>query len=119
MTYPEHDKLHKAKEELGTEHVGQFLEWLEQDGLILARFHDHERNCDSEKEQNQRYAHRGENGRFYSHPKNECLREDDVLVAERMPIMQLLARYAGIDLAKLDEEKRAMLDEVRALRKGG
>jgi hypothetical protein len=123
--YPEHEKLHAAKEELKTEELGRFLEWLQQDGIQLARFWKHEVNCESIGDgvsyNNDEYPHcpspfrhQSENGRWYKHKEKDCGYENDgIMNCIHEPIMKLLARYAGIDLERLENEKRAMLDEVR------
>ena len=39
--YPEHEKMKSAKETLGTEYVGAFLEWLRSETpVVLAEFDD-------------------------------------------------------------------------------
>lgn len=119
-TVPEHDKLHKAKEELGTEAIGAFLEWLQHDGIQLARFWDHETNCESSEDDQYPFRHEGENGRCYKHKKSSCGYEGDgTMTPVHEPINKLLARYAGIDLAKLEEEKRALLEYERSRQRAG
>lgn len=112
---PEHDKLHKAKAELGTEEIGAFLEWLGHDGIQLARYWEHEKNCESQDHRDDRYDCLDEaSWRWFTHDKEDCLRErEGVLVLAHEPIMKLLARYADIDLERLEDEKRALLEEVR------
>jgi hypothetical protein len=117
--YPEHEKLHRVKEELGTEFIGAFLEWLGHDGIQLARYWDHETNCESVSDDEDPdgpspFRHRSENWRWYKHTKKNCGYENDgMLICIHEPIMKLLARYADVDLEKLETEKRQMLDDAR------
>jgi len=97
---PEHEKLLKVKAELGTEHIGAFLEWLGHEGIQLAKFWRHEVNCEGGSH----------------HKKEHCGYEaDGVLYCIHESIQALLARYADIDLQKLEDEKRAILEYQRAL----
>jgi hypothetical protein len=79
--YPEHEKLKKISDKSQT--VGDFLEWLNSQGLHLCEWVD------------SRYAGEGE---FSSANKNT----DD-----------LLAEFFEIDQAKLEEEKRELIQEAR------
>jgi len=117
--YPEHEKLHKAKAELGTEEIGAFLDWLGSDGIQLARFWKHEVNCERSEERDRvGFQYEGENG-YYRHKEERCgYQNEGVLIPSRESIQKLLARYADVDLEKLEDEKRAMLDELRATQKG-
>lgn len=81
--YPEHEKLYRMKKELGTEHIGQFLEWLAQTGIVLAEWEE------------------------------ETRWREDQLIAHNETIEKLLARYAGVDLEVLEAEKRQMLADLR------
>lgn len=82
--YPEHNKLHRMKKELGLEHIGQFLEYLAADGIVLAKW----------EEETPRWR-------------------DEQLFPHTETIEKLLARYAGVDLEVLETEKRQMLAELR------
>lgn len=83
--YPEHEKLRAVKDK--AQAIGTFIEWLSSEGLVLARWHQHDEIC------------------------HNCDRDD--LVPDRASIEQLLARYFEIDLLKLDDEKRDMIEELR------
>lgn len=41
--YPEHDKLHAIKAQ--SQACGEFLKWLESEGIVLARYHQHTEDC--------------------------------------------------------------------------
>ena len=58
--------------------IGEFLEWLQGNEHVLAKWKD-----------------------------------DDQLVPVRKSIEQLLADYFDIDLKKVEEEKQAILEEIR------
>lgn len=79
--YPEHEKLLKIKTESNT--IGEFLEWLESEGTVLAGYS-----------------------------------ELDQLLPEHEPIRDRLARYFGIDQSKIEQEKRAMLENLQEKNNG-
>lgn len=84
MATPEHDRLAMAKRSNdATQVLGDFLEWLGEQGYFLGQFHDH-------------------GNRF--------------VPADSQANDRLVAEFFGIDLRKLDEEKRAILAAVRAFR---
>lgn len=91
--YVEHDRVAAVKAE--SQAIGQFLEWLSEEGLELARRHEHADGCYDE------------DGRL------ACGYRRDELAAEHSSIEVLLARYFDIDLNKLEAEKRAMLARLR------
>lgn len=82
-TYPEHEKLQNVKEE--SQFVGSFLDWAQSQGYFLAMRMDNE--------------------------DDDGPAEMTVKVPKR--IEELLAEYHDIDLKKLEEEKRHMLDQIR------
>ncbi len=95
MSYPEHDKLQKVRD--NSQEIGCFLEWLNSTKQIhLAKWVDVE------------YTDEDRFGRPKKIIRNElCVQPTD--------INAILAEYFNIDLKKLEEEKRAMLDEIRKL----
>ncbi len=93
--YPEHEKLHAVKER--SQAIGEFLEWLGTNGFHLAKWM---KVC----------APDGSAG--------EC-DEVDQLVQQSFNIENLLAEYFQIDLAKLEQEKRAMLEQIRKQNREG
>jgi hypothetical protein len=85
--YPEHEKLKKVSEK--SQVIGEFIDWL------------------GERDDPIHLAHWVESGRSTVHgPEHE-------LVYARVPINRLLAEFFGIDLDCLEDEKRAMLDDLR------
>lgn len=92
--YPEHDKLRAVKDR--SQIIGDFLSWLqEEQSVVLAKTHRHNANCVEEGDR-------------------VCGVESNQLVPEFRSIPKWLAQYFDIDEAKLEEEKRAMLDELRS-----
>lgn len=77
MTYPEHEKMSKIKDE--SQAQGEFIEWLQSKGFVLMYWDT----------------------------------DDDTWQYDHRPIRARLAEYHKIDLDKLEQEKRAMLAEIR------
>lgn len=117
--YPEHAKLREVKEQ--SQACGEFLSWLQNvKGVVLAKRHEHGDECYEPHD--------------CDDPVHECSLMADVHVdgcnreqekvcphsdGELVPAVHLhhaedlLAEFFEIDREKLDEEKRAMLAEVR------
>ncbi|QGZ16778.1 hypothetical protein PBI_DEWDROP_131 [Microbacterium phage Dewdrop] len=82
--YPEHEKLKAISGK--SQEIGQFLEWMQSEkGYQVGIFGD---------------ADSGEN--------------PDRLYPTYLNIQELLADYFEIDLKVIEQEKRAMLDSIRA-----
>lgn len=77
MKYPEHEKQSKIIDK--SQVVGEFLEWLEQEGMFVGEW-----STDITY--------------YYTN--------------------KLLARYFDINLDKIDDEKRQMIEELREMNKG-
>lgn len=80
--YPECTKMDQVSDE--SQRIGEFIEWLQEKGYILARYEEVE---------------------GYSNPQ---------LIPSPAPIERLLADYFGIDLDKVDQEQREILKVIRA-----
>lgn len=94
--YPEHAKLRLVSEKSQT--IGQFLDTFitkDQQAVSLCVMHKHEDTC---RDDDTRLA---------------CGLTAGEYVPLRESIEKTLAHYFGIDLVKLDQEKRAMLKELR------
>lgn len=111
-TYPEHDKLRAIADK--SQVCGEFIDWLHESGIQFAVYHAHSDACD---------LHTNDcPGAAYSDGTNppECRREfhcglrEDVLCPCFTSTTRLLAEFFEIDEAKLEREKRAMLDKLRA-----
>jgi len=93
--YPEHEKLLKVQAK--SQPIGEFLEWLRtEQGVKLCKW--------GKLHESQRY-HGLRYGLTEAYYEIERTTE------------QWLAEYFGVDLAKIAEEKRAMLEEMRAANK--
>ena len=92
--YPEHDKLQAVKE--ASQSIGAFLAWLQDEqGVVLTKAHAHSDSC-------------------YEDRARVCGAERGALVPVFASIPSWLSRYFDIDEAKLEAEKRQMLDECRS-----
>jgi hypothetical protein len=97
---PECDKLHAiaAKSQV----CGEFLDWIKGQ-FFLAKSHEHSDECFVRDD--------GEDDGF-----RHCGLRIDELTASHESTESLLARFFNIDMVKVENEKRALLD---AIRKGG
>ena len=99
--YPEHEKLHVIKDQ--SQACGDFLDWLgSEKRIVLAREHQHDEGCYDDPTSKNRQ-------RLCGLMKNELA----FIVVDKV---KLLAEYFEIDQAKLEAEKVAMLEEMRASR---
>jgi hypothetical protein len=95
--YPECDKMHKVHEK--SQAIGEFIEWLhDEKHIVFAKYHKHTENCYSE------------DGR-----RMACGMWEGTLYPEFVLINSALAEFFGIDLNKVEEEKRQILEEQRRL----
>lgn len=97
-SYPEHEK--QAKILPFAQRVGEFIEWLGEQGIQLAAYHEHTAACACPEAC--RRSHRW-----------HCDTPKDVLYSHNESIQSLLARFFEIDLKKIEAEKDAMLKELR------
>lgn len=90
QNYPEHEKLQAVKDK--SQAIGEFLEWLQDTKhYVIAQWEQ----VDPDTE------------------PGESSGADEGLFSASINIEKLLAEYFHIDLAKLEQEKQAMLDKVR------
>ena len=90
---PECDKMLAVKDK--SQAIGEFITWLREKGVVLAEYHEHTDACGS-----------------ISWP--ECGIHSVQPVAYHYDIEQLLVEYFEIDMNKVDQEKRAILEDLRA-----
>jgi hypothetical protein len=124
--YPEHDKLRAIKDK--SQAVGEFLEWLrDTKGLTICRRLEAETNgkppyvwkpgVTTARRDRKPTAGRNPTGfdKFNGDAEdNPDFREwFEGYHPEPTNTEKLLAEFFGIDLKALEEEKRAMLDEIR------
>ena len=92
VKYPEHEKVGKVKET--SQRIGEFLEWLQSKGIMFCK-------CTANL------------------PPDEVDYIYNVVgfVPMQMDINKITAEYFDIYLSKLEQEKRAMLAEIRKMNK--
>ena len=111
--YPEHEKLSAVREH--SQAIGEFLEWLNHsEGISLCRWQNYGTNgqpryVGPDHPRRQELNPRGLE--FVTNPDFEEWGEE--FQPDHRGVQLLLADYFGIDLARLDAEKRAMLDSLR------
>jgi hypothetical protein len=114
--YPEHEKLTAITPQ--SQAQGELLEWLAGKGVHLMVYY----STDEERtEPCTKCFHFTETAATLcgcrhckgSHEVKRTVHEEGWLPYSR-PVNNILAEYHGIDQAKLEAEKRAMLDELRA-----
>lgn len=93
--YPECEKMKAVHEQ--SQAIGQFLEWLEGQGMSVC----------------QRHEHSHDNG-CYEAGKLECGLDEDTYYPIYDSIEKILARHFDIDLDKVEAEKQAMLASIRS-----
>jgi hypothetical protein len=89
-SYPECDRLNAVSSEVST--LSEFLEWIQSDGLVLCRLDDTGKIC--------------MDANVFEY------------FATHESAQDLIYRFFAIDPGKLDRERRAILDELRALDMG-
>lgn len=93
MNTPELDKMMAVKPQ--SQAIGEFLDWLGQQGIELASRHHHTEEC------------------YDDDNRTLCgCRDGQLLPYYGGGIESLLARYFEIDLRKVDDERRAILREL-------
>jgi hypothetical protein len=125
MQTPEHDKMHEVKER--SQAIGEFIEWLGSEEGVSLTVHREKRwvcfvcGVIDEDDVRASRAFCGEDG------CRLCLQEGKESAVEHQPegyypyhftIEKLLAKHFDIDLNKVEDEKRAMLDELRTQNAG-
>lgn len=96
---PECEKMHAVKDK--SQAIGEFLEWLQAERKVhLCVVHSHSDGCYEEDDE------------FHEDPPKCGCNEGDYLPFHK-GTEQLLAEFFGIDLAKVEDEKRALLEFVR------
>ena len=109
--YPECKKLEKVEAQRGT--LIEFFEWLQSEGIVLAKPHEHEKGCHAPHE------HMDDCTFLACHLKEG---QDELVCGYRegslWPIRegsdQFMLRFFGIDPKKLEQERRAILADVQA-----
>lgn len=95
----EHEKLHTIRDK--SQVIGEFLEWLNMQGIVLASYHEHDECCYPPD-------------KFGSSRSKLCGLSENELYSFGMSIQKLLAIFFEIDPDKLEDEKRAILASLRS-----
>lgn len=91
--YPECEKLQAVHEE--SQKIGQFLDWLTGErGIYFCKFYTLEELLEYD-------------------PGIDYREEDAGFIRDYTPIQSLLAEYFEIDMDKVEEERRQILEELR------
>jgi hypothetical protein len=93
---PELDKIKSVSGSSQT--IGDFLEWLRNQDVVLAEYHKHEDSCFPEED---------------TERLEPMCNMDDRLVPVQMSIERWLAKYFDIDLDKAEEERVTVLEQWR------
>ena len=114
---PELDKMREVREQ--SQPIGEFIDWLAGQGILLMRSVPivHERwpwespyDVDGKRMWG---SHRGPDDGVHG-PPEQYEHGDDALIHHES-IEQMLARFFEIDLNAVEDERRALLDELRKL----
>lgn len=92
--YPEHEKLRAIQDQ--SQSCGEFMDWLIEQGVVLAKYHFHTDECHTE-----------------SSRRPSCGMSAEMLYPVHTSTESLLAKFFDIDLNKIELEKRAMLESIR------
>ena len=91
--YPECEKLAKVSED--SNKIGRFLDWLQSQGIMLAKYHEHTDDCYDE------------DGYDY-----ECEYTEEMIQPVYENKEDMLARYYNIDMDKVEKERREILKKA-------
>lgn len=97
--YPEHERLRAIKDQ--SQAIGEFLDWMSTQGVVRARWGCHHGYVTTAEVQDEP-------------PECRLCTQTDKLWPDTTRIPDLLASYFGIDQVKLEDEKQAMLETLRA-----
>lgn len=127
---PECDKLHGVRDQ--SQSIGQFIEWLQEKGIVFAKSHVHTDACHtlgySLRGFRKEYRDKVRKGSFSGEYRPVCTKEElhngafnkpqcgmteSTLYPEQVPIEKTLAEFFEIDLNKVEREKLRLLDFIR------
>lgn len=126
---PTLDKMRANRED--SQKIGEFLDWIQQNGLWVAEKHEHKGTDNEDRPSGCWRIHqctaicfcRGPHPHYPSRRKGcscrisvslVCGFADGEFYPMNLTIEKLLARYFKIDLKKVEEERRALLEAIRA-----
>lgn len=110
--YPELDKLSAFKGK--TQVVGEFLDWLGEKGLMISRYHKHSIGCVGGSEADLKV----QRGRLVIKPMPANATAKCGMSEEDIDLMYpktetYIAEFFDLDEDKMEEERRAMLADLR------
>jgi len=105
--YPECEKLSAVKDK--SQKIGEFLEWPPEKGVELSVRHTHTKECLDESDWE---VFEEDPGGFRT-DDFLCSCVDDGLLSYTVGKEKLLAEFFEIDLNKVEEERRAMIEDLR------
>ena len=111
--YPEHEKLKALGG--GNQTIGDFIEWLGENGLMITRYHQHSLGCSGGDPRRMEV----ERGRVVpkalpSNVRARCGMTEEEIEPAYHKTESLIAQYFDIDPEELEKEKDKMLEEIRA-----
>jgi methionyl-tRNA synthetase len=109
--YPEHDKLAKVSDY--SQAQGEFLAWLQEQGVQLMTWHESDEPDDCGACSHRTEASKARCNCACCNGTHQVLRHREGFVSLDRAIPDLLAEYHGIDQRRLEAEKRAMLAALR------
>lgn len=120
--YPEHKKQRRSIEEGHSQAIGEFIDWLLGQGIHLVRWgtnpDDPPLTCAFCNGTGLRWQQRGDGSARSPSNCSHCggtgQRAREGWLPDTRSPNRLLADYFEIDLAKIEDEKRAMLESIRA-----
>jgi len=111
-TYPECEKLSAVSGE--SNKIGAFLDWLNEQHIVLADYQEHcdhiESRCAGERCD---MDHEIGSWACGKDCEDYAPTSGNQLFPIRKPIESLLANYFEIDLAKVEKERRQILEDIR------
>ncbi|MDE1821261.1 MAG: hypothetical protein KGJ23_08685 [Euryarchaeota archaeon] len=119
-TTPECDKMAEAAPK--SQAIGEFLEWLQSEkGVYLGKGHEHDGSCKEVGPHNRETCIAGITGPCKhpaSYKANVCGMQSEsrnaVMYTWTYNLEELLAEFFSIDMKKVEKERRAILDRLRA-----
>ncbi len=113
--YPEHERMEKVSQE--SQSIGEFLEWLSEKGIEMGRIHSHDDGCHGP---HNRMNCISEFAKPCHCPPERtdliCGWHEDEMMPTRDSMEDLIAEFFGIDLTKIEKEKREMIEDLRKAR---
>lgn len=99
-TCPECEKMAKVRDQ--SQKIGEFLEWLRgEKEIVFCTYHQHSKSCYDNEED------------YEDHKYARCGYREDDLAPAPIRTEEILAEFFDIDLDKIEQERRALLEYCR------